>query len=157
QDGALRVQRTAALHPEGGPDGSSCPRRRPTRVSGTSASRRAPDMPGKCAPSRATPESESRFGSCLRPALTRECKRHSSPIGGSSAFTLSPTRERTMNARWTSVFALVVSMAASSPAAAEKGGDHRVVWDDFKDGFSVDAPDARWLHFAVGSAFVADD
>lgn len=62
-----------------------------------------------------------------------------------------------MKTRLTSVFALVVSMAATSPAAAQESGVYHVVWDDFKQGFTADTPDARWLHFAVGSDFVADD
>jgi hypothetical protein len=53
------------------------------------------------------------------------------------------------------VLAILACLAAyASPAAAH--GKQRIVWDDFKHGFTVDSPDARWLHFGAGT-FVADD
>lgn len=50
--------------------------------------------------------------------------------------------------------ALAILMIGRGTAAAH--GGYRVVWDDFKHGFSADAPGARWLHFSAGP-FVADD
>lgn len=35
-------------------------------------------------------------------------------------------------------------------------GGYRVVWDDFRRGFTVDSPDAKWFHFNAGP-FVGDD
>lgn len=50
--------------------------------------------------------------------------------------------------------ALAISASSASLAAAH--GGYRVVWDDFRQGFTADTPSAKWLHFGVGP-FVADD
>jgi hypothetical protein len=54
-----------------------------------------------------------------------------------------------------SLLASLSILAAAPPAAAGQGSYH-VVWDDFKAGFSANAPGAKWLNFTVGP-FVADD
>jgi hypothetical protein len=53
-----------------------------------------------------------------------------------------------------SLAAALLVAGASAPAAAHPG--YRVVWDDFDQGWSANAPGARWLNFSVGS-FVGDD
>lgn len=50
--------------------------------------------------------------------------------------------------------ALALLTSTEGPAAAH--GRHGVVWDDFRHGFTVDTPSAKWLTFSAGS-FVADD
>jgi hypothetical protein len=47
-----------------------------------------------------------------------------------------------------------VILGAAAPAGARSA--YHVVWDDFKHGWSANAPDARWFNFSVGP-FVADD
>ena len=48
--------------------------------------------------------------------------------------------------------------AGAPDASAAKGAPHpyHLVWDTFKDGFSVGAPDAKWFYFGAGP-FVGDD
>lgn len=53
-----------------------------------------------------------------------------------------------------SMASLLVVLGAAAPAEARN--TYHVVWDDFKKGWSADAPDARWFHFSVGP-FIADD
>jgi hypothetical protein len=53
-----------------------------------------------------------------------------------------------------SVAGLLAIASVAAPAQAQS--DYRVVWDDFRDGFRINTPDARWFNFVVGS-FVADD
>lgn len=56
---------------------------------------------------------------------------------------------------------LLAIFAAAAPAEAKNA--YHVVWDDFRHGFSANAPDARWFNFTVGAdaagnpLFVADD
>lgn len=49
-----------------------------------------------------------------------------------------------------------IGMAASLSAIAASAGGYTLVWDDFKDGFSVNAPGAKWFYFAAGP-FVGND
>ena len=46
--------------------------------------------------------------------------------------------------------------APDASAAQASGRAYHLVWDQFKDGFSVGAPDAKWFYFAAGP-FVGDD
>ena len=45
---------------------------------------------------------------------------------------------------------------AVAGAAVAEADEHARVWDDFRGGFSVGTPDARWFYFASGP-FVGDD
>jgi hypothetical protein len=57
-----------------------------------------------------------------------------------------------------SAFSFVASLSilAAAPAAAAAQHGYRVVWDDFHDGWSANAPGAKWLDFTAGT-FLADD
>lgn len=50
---------------------------------------------------------------------------------------------------------VAASVQEGGPAHAGKP-TYRIVWDEFKDGFSVGAPDSKWFHFAAGP-YVGDD
>ncbi|MGH3932137.1 MAG: DUF6081 family protein [Pseudonocardiaceae bacterium] len=59
----------------------------------------------------------------------------------------------------TSAAALVCAavLLPAGPAAADATGpSYRMVWDDFRDGFSTSGPNARWSYITVGP-YVADD
>lgn len=61
-----------------------------------------------------------------------------------------------------SIAGLLVALGAAPVAMArparpvEAQRAYHVVWDDFKGGWSANAPDARWFDFTVGP-FIADD
>ena len=52
--------------------------------------------------------------------------------------------------------AVLVCLFAAAPAAAGQDPGYHLVWDDFKKGWSADAPGARWLTFSDGG-YLADD
>ncbi|MGH4015634.1 MAG: DUF6081 family protein [Pseudonocardiaceae bacterium] len=53
--------------------------------------------------------------------------------------------------------ALLPAGSAVAETVAEAGGaSYRIVWDDFRDGFSTSGPDARWSAIEAGP-YVADD
>jgi hypothetical protein len=47
-------------------------------------------------------------------------------------------------------------LLARARGAAAAADEYALVWDDFRRGFSVGAPDAKWFYFATGP-FVGDD
>jgi hypothetical protein len=53
------------------------------------------------------------------------------------------------------VMILAGSIVGAGTAQAGKPS-FRIVWDDFRSGFSVNAPDAKWFHFGAGP-YVGDD
>ena len=49
----------------------------------------------------------------------------------------------------------VVLLGGLTPGAAlAQSGEYTWVWDDFSNGFTVDAPGAKWFHFASGVSTV---
>jgi hypothetical protein len=51
---------------------------------------------------------------------------------------------------------ILIMLGAAVPAAAQSSDGYHLVWDDFREGWSCDTPDARWLTFSFGS-YVAGD
>ena len=51
---------------------------------------------------------------------------------------------------------VLICLLGAAPARAQSAHGYRLVWDDFHEGWSADAPGARWLTFSDG-AYVASD
>ena len=88
-----------------------------------------------------------------RPGAT-ECRSPSLSVPYSAAAEEVPLRRTRRGAGGTT--AAAAGLLARAGRAAAAADEYALVWDDFRGGFSVGAPDAKWFYFTSGP-FVGDD